>query len=251
MRPPKRPRSSEVPSRAAVRHAARVLPGIDERLREAYHTKSLGNLPDPLDELIYIQLSIRTPEYTYQDTYRELAAFVGGDWGRLLELDDQSIIALLRRGGMAEVKLSRLRGQLQQIIEAFGSATLDPLREMSDGTAELFLMELPGVGLKAARCVLMYSLGRDVFPVDSHCRRVLGRVGLLPASVDRKRADEYLQALVPAPIRHSLHVNLVHHGRAVCLPRRPRCQICPILHVCEYGKRCVAQQRSDGRVGDQ
>src|SRR5690606_32237692 len=119
---------------------------------------------------------------------------------------------------------------------AFGGVTLEPLKSLTDEDAETFLRSLPGVGPKAARCVLMYSLGRDVFPVDSHCRRVLARLGFVPKKVDRKAANDFLQALVPREIRYNLHVNLVHHGRAVCLPSLPNCGHCPLADLCPTGK---------------
>lgn len=223
------------PSAGLMRRAAEVLPEVDRRLRETYRTASLGNKADPLDELIYIQLSIRTREGAYSDIYTALCEQLGGDWEELLRRPDAEILRVLRSGGMAEVKLARLRAQIEQIRSAFGRVTLEPLRDMGDQEAEKFLTALPGVGPKAARCVLMYSLDRAVFPADSHCLRVLGRLGFAPPELDRKAAHDFLQNLVPPPIRHTLHVNLVHHGRLICIPMSPRCDRCPLLDVCPTG----------------
>ena len=98
---------------------------------------------------------------------------------------------------MARVKLNRLTGQIAAIRHEFGAATLEPLRRLSDEKAESFLRSLPGVGPKAARCVLLYSLGRNVFPVDSHCLRVLTRLGVAAPALDRKAAHDVVQAVVP------------------------------------------------------
>jgi endonuclease III len=92
------------------------------------------------------------------------------------------------------------------------------------------------VGPKVARCVLLYSLDRQVFPVDSHCRRVLGRLGFLPPRVDIKASHDFLQAIVPTEIRRSLHVNLIHHGRQICVPRTPDCGRCALLSLCPTGR---------------
>jgi endonuclease III len=213
-----------------------TLPLVDRLLRQVYQTADLGNKANPLDELVYIQLSIRTREGAYQSIYSALHDLTGGDWRLLLAAPDKEILTALHAGGMAAVKLHRLRKQIHAILEAFGDATLDPLRDLDDCSAERFLTSLEGVGKKAARCVLLYSLGRDVFPVDSHCRRVLARLGFLPAGVDRKAADDFLQELVPTEIRFTLHVNLVHHGRACCVPVRPRCRDCVLLPHCPTGQ---------------
>jgi endonuclease III len=234
------------PDSGLVALAAEILPAIDRRLRLTYHTAPLGNKLDPLDELIYIQLSIRTREGTYADIYKDLHHRVNGDWEELLRIPGAEVLAILRVGGMAEVKLARLRGQIERIREVFGRVTLDPLRAMSNVEAESFLRQLPGVGPKAARCVLMYSLDRQVFPVDSHCRRILARLGFLPQAIDRKAADDYLEPLVPPEIRYSLHVNLVHHGRTLCLPITPHCDRCPLLGLCPTGQTLAGQNRTSG-----
>ncbi|HEX2092246.1 MAG TPA: hypothetical protein VHG28_07575 [Longimicrobiaceae bacterium] len=185
--------------------------------------------------MIYIQLSIRTREGAYADIYTELHRAVAGHWEELLKCPDDQLLEVLRRGGMADVKLRRLRAQLHTIRAAFGEVTLEPLRELATEAAEEFLVSLPGVGPKAARCVLMYSLGRAVFPVDSHCLRVLDRLGFVPSGMDRKKAHDFLQELVPPEIRFTLHVNLVHHGRLLCTPTNPDCDRCPLLDLCPTG----------------
>lgn len=224
--------------------AAIVLTEVDRRLRATYLTASLGNKRDPLDELVYIQLSIRTRQDAYSDIYTTLERLVGGDWSGLLRIPADRVAGVLQAGGMAAVKLARLRAQIEEIRAAFGRVSLDPLRAMSTADAEAFLRSLPGVGPKTARCVLMYSLGRNVFPVDSHCRRVLARLGFLAPGIDRKAADDYLQELVLPAIRYSLHVNLVHHGRELCLPGRPRCEQCMLLDLCPTGGAVVRQAPS-------
>ena len=229
-----------MPGPTLRRRAARLLPWVDSKLRREYRTASLGNKRNPLDELIYIQLSVRTREGTYHSTYPSLRRLAGGRWDRLREIPVKAIVQSIRAGGMAGVKVARIRGMLDVIAKRFGRATLSPLGRMNDDDAESFLRSLPGVGPKVARCVMLYSLDREVFPVDSHCRRVLARLGLLPEDVDIKQAHDFLQALVPKPIRRSLHVNLVHHGRAVCAPVNPRCGECVLLARCPSGRLRLA-----------
>jgi len=205
---------------------------VDRRLRKSHGADALGNKRNPLDELIYIQLSVRTRESAYQATYPALRRLVGGSWARLLELSDRQLLDALQGGGMATTKISRLRGITKGIRERFGRVSLAPLKKMSDADAEKILRALPGVGPKVARCVLLYSLDRNVFPVDTHCRRVLTRLGVMRERVDIKASHDYLQPLVPVGIRRSLHMNLVHHGRSVCVPRRPKCASCVLLDLC-------------------
>lgn len=199
----------------------------------------LGNEENPLDELMFIQLTLRTRNAFSANLYRRLRTAVNGRWERLERMDLRTVRKLLRPGGMADVKARRLKVMVRTIRESFGVVTLDPLRSMDDGEAEAFLTSLHGVGPKAARCVLLYSLDRAVFPVDSNCRRIMRRLGLLPESISDKASHDYLQELVPRRIRHSLHVNMVHHGKSHCRAVNPGCDSCPLLGEC-----CPGQNRT-------
>lgn len=230
----------QMPDYRLRQQAAELLPWVDARLRGRYRTASLGNKSNPLDELIYIQLSVRTREGTYLSTYPSLRRLVRGRWDRLRDIPARKMVRAIRSGGMATLKVERIRGILDEIASRLGRVSLAPLALMTDAEAELFLRSLPGVGPKVARCVLMYSLGRDVFPVDSHCRRVLARLGLLPPNIDIKASHDFLQDLVPARIRRTLHINLVHHGRETCLPATPACHRCVLLAKCPTGRARLA-----------
>jgi endonuclease III len=225
--------------------AATVLQVVDTRLRSIYGdvrpgSAPLGNKRNPLDELIFIQLSVRTRESAYHTTYRALRALVERRWERLLILRDLDVLRELGTGGMASVKLARIRGQLQEIRREFGRYSLAPLRKRTTEQADAFLQSLPGVGPKVSRCVLLYSLDREVFPVDSNCFRILDRLGLIPGGTHPKAAHDPLQELTPPSIRRSLHVNLVRHGRDTCLPAEPRCARCVLLSICPTGLQRTA-----------
>ena len=218
------------------KHAHRVLKKVDSILRKAHGTTSLGNLPDPLDELIFIQMTVRTRNKFSSDLYQQLYKKVGGNWEKILTIPRRQLEGMLRPAGMAKIKASRFQQIISVIKKEFGNVSLMPLKSMSNEQAENFLLCLPGVGPKVARCVLLYSLDRKVFPVDTNCRRVMRRLGLLPSGIDDKKSHNFLQALVPPAIRYTLHVNLIHHGNSYCRPQNPLCGICPIIHLCPTGK---------------
>jgi len=98
------------------------------------------------------------------------------------------------------------------------------------------LLSLPGVGRKTARCILMYSLGREVFPVDTHCWRVAIRLGWIAPSCSNGRCYpkdmDALQEKIPPELRYTLHVNMVSLGREICTMRQPKCPDCPLTHLC-------------------
>lgn len=209
---------------------------IDRHLRK-YGEKRHGNLDDPLDELVFIILSGQTEEYSYLETYEAFKRDFP-TWENALEAPVASIVAAIKQGGLYNKKARYIKGALQKIKSDFGELSLDRLKAFSDEEAIRYLESLPGISTKSARCILMYSMGRKVFPVDTHVWRICRRLGLTPPipkpTVVQQRE---LEVLVPETIRYSLHVNMVSHGREVCLTYWPKCDGCVLADICpSFGK---------------
>lgn len=215
--------------------AVERLAHIDAVLEAAYGTPedTLGNKPDPLDEAIYIILSFQTDLTRFSSTWSRLrAAFPSFD--ALEHAAARDVARVLRGGGLHRQKTKTIRRLLADVRKIAGTYSLDLLRTMNDEQAETLLTRLPGLSWKAARCVLLYSLGRDVLPIDSNAFRILKRTGVLSrrAVYRRRTLHDTIQAAVPAHRRRALHVNLVVHGQRTCLPRVPRCSCCPLNANC-------------------
>lgn len=118
--------------------------------------------------MLFIICSTKTIEASYRNTYRSLKGTFPTHL-HIAEAPAECIARPMLSGGLSNQKARAIRDLLDVIVEKFGEPTLKSLRKMSDEEAEEFLLSLPGVGKKIARCVLMYSLGRQVFPVDTHC----------------------------------------------------------------------------------
>jgi DNA (cytosine-5)-methyltransferase 1 len=205
------------------------------RLAASYPDDDLGNPPDPLDDLIYIILSGQTSEALYQNTFRALkVAFPG--WRGLAKAKISTIARIIEGGGLARQKAEYIRGIMRRVEADWGRPTLYLLKGMADEEVQSYLTSLPGVGVKTARCVMMYALGREVFPADVNCLRVMDRLGWIEWG--GRRAELLAgaaQTLVPPHLRRSLHVDLVQHGRTACRPSAPLCDGCCLLDLCEHG----------------
>lgn len=208
---------------------------VCEILRRRYRDWDHHNRHNPLDELLFILCSTRTQEDGYRGTYsalrREFPTF-----GALAEAPARYIAKPLEPGGLQRQKSRAIRAICDRIVARFGRLSLSPLREMGDDECEAFLTSLPLVGRKVARCVMMYSLGRKVFPVDTHCWRIARRLGWVrPTQKDGHCAErdmDRLQDRIPPEMRFSLHVNFVSLGREFCTGQGPRCDGCPLGQVC-------------------
>ena len=204
-------------------------------LKTRYRDFNHYNLKNPLDELLFIICSTKTGEASYRSTFRSLKETFPTHY-QIAEAPAEYIARPIVSGGLSNQKANAIRDLLDIIVAKFGEPTLKPLRKMSDKDAEAFLLSLPGVGKKVARCVLMYSLDRQVFPVDTHCWRIARRLGWVrPTQKDKHCAPrdmDRLQSKIPPELRYSLHVNMISLGREICTPADPRCDECPISAWC-------------------
>ena len=98
-------------------------------------------------------------------------------------------------------------------------------------------MQFKGVGPKTAAIVLLFSLGKPAFPVDTHIYRVSGRIGLRPEKMSVEDAHQHLEGLFSQEAFGPVHLNLIRLGREICQARKANCPACPVIHLCDYGNK--------------
>ena len=214
-----------------------------ELLRRRYGSPSLNNKDDALDELVFIILSQMTTSPSYERVYSRLKAAMP-HWRSLTRTSIAELRSLIADAGLSGQRALRLKRIADRLVEDFGEVSLATVTRWENDAVQRYLTSLPGVGVKTAKCVMMYSLGRQVLPVDTHTARVASRLGLVsaggPEAVDRNLSD-----VIPPPLRFDFHVNAVAHGRAVCRAVRPRCDDCVLTRVCPVGR--IANRSTRGR----
>jgi endonuclease III len=217
---------------------ARIFCTRIERLREAerllsarYGTPRLGNKRDPISEIVFIILSARTRGSEHEAAYRRLRARFR-TWAEVRDAPLLEIRQMIQTAGLSRIKALQIRGALRQLTKDLGGLSAASLRQLDDSSLEAYLTSLPGVGMKTARCVLLYSFDREVFPVDCNSMRLFENLGIISSPLRFEYAQDPLQCLVPSELRYSLHVNAVAHGRQTCIPGAPNCRVCPIVHLC-------------------
>lgn len=233
----------------ARRPSKKQVLAILERLYAAYGSPDLGNKPDPLEEVVFIALSRQTHEKNYTRSWEALRrAFPS--WEALRVAEPEVVYEVIRKGGFARQKTAWIQGALEQIRQRFGKLSLERLRRLPDAEVERVLLELPGVNVKSARCVMMYALGRDVLPVDTHVQRISERLGLVPSGLGSAAAHEALERMVPPGWRYRYHVGCILHGRRVCVAKRPLCRTCSLRSLCPFGRKQLEGAPEDGSSGD-
>ncbi|MEA4883864.1 MAG: endonuclease III [Clostridia bacterium] len=204
---------------------------VNRGLEAMYGPKPLRPHGDPVGELVHTILTQNTSDVNSDRTYASLRdAF--SSWEDVADAPAAVIADLIRVGGLAEIKSARIVEVLRRIREEQGSISLDMLGGIDDKEAFGYLTSLPGVGPKTAACVLLFALGRPVFPVDTHVHRVSNRLGLVHTK-DLAETQAELARAMPADITYQLHMNMVTHGRRTCHARKPACDLCQVRPGCQ------------------
>ena len=211
--------------------SSRLVRRAERLLSERYGSPRLGNKREPISEIVFIILSARTRGAEHEAAYRRLRAEFP-TWADVHNAPLRQLRRIIGEAGLSRIKALQIRGVVRQLMRDFGCISGAPLRRLDDRSLESYLTSLPGVGLKTARCVMLYSLDRRVFPVDTHSMRLFQNLGIIRSPLRFEYAQDPLQNLVPLELRYSLHVNAVAHGREVCVPASPRCESCPIAGLC-------------------
>ncbi len=194
---------------------------------------------DPLDELVTTVLSQHTSDV---NTARAFASLKDRfpRWEDVLRSPTRAVADAIRPGGLADQKAPRIKAILAEVVRREGATSLDRLNDLGDDEVEDYLCSLPGVGPKTAACVLVFSLGRDAFPIDTHVHRVTRRLGWIAGNASAGAAHRILKEAVPAELRYELHMQLIAHGRTICKARMPRCSDCVLFGLCDAGPKLLA-----------
>jgi endonuclease-3 len=155
-------------------------------------------------------------------------------WEAVRDADLEAVKESIAISGLANHKGPAIQRALRYISEERGELSLEWLKEVPVEEAKAWLTAIKGVGPKTAAIVLLFSLGRPAFPVDTHVHRVTGRLGLIGPKVSREQAHTLLEELLPEDLYYAFHLNVIRHGREVCAARDPQCDACVLADVCDY-----------------
>ena len=116
------------------------------------------------------------------------------------------------------------------------SACMKMLRDSYDGKVpDDFdqLLKLPGVGRKSANLIMGDVFGKPAIVTDTHCIRLVNRIGLVDGIKEPKKVEMALWKIIPPEEGSSFCHRLVYHGREVCTARTaPFCDRCCLADVC-------------------
>jgi len=134
------------------------------------------------------------------------------------------VIELIHSTGFFRNKASNIIRAGQQMVADHGGEVPRTLAQ---------LIKLPGVGRKTANVVLGNAFGVPGITVDTHLGRVCRRLGLT-AQEDPVKVEREMMAIIPEAQWTTFSHRVIHHGRALCAARKPKCQVCPLAPECPF-----------------
>ncbi len=217
--------------------ADRTRPGDIRAVHRRLRASQGPFVPKPrlpiIDELVATVLSQHTSDINSERAFAQLKERFPS-WEQVADAPADEVADAIRPGGIANQKARRIQEILTVIEDREGSLDLSRLHRCGDAAVESYLRTLPGVGPKTAACVLVFSMGRPAFPIDTHVHRMALRLGWVPPNTTADRAYQLLAPQVPASIRYDLHVAMITHGRTVCRAQHPACDGCVLRDLCPY-----------------
>lgn len=199
-----------------------ILDKIENVLEGEAHLNELSKeKQDPFKILISTILSART-----RDSNTRLATerlFAKYSTPKLIaEADIEVLEDLVRVSGFYKVKAARIKEVSRMLLEELNGEVPNDFEE---------LINLPGVGAKTANCVLVYAFNIPTIPVDTHVHRIPNRLGWIKTTRP-SQTEEELKRIIPKVEWIRLNRLFVRFGQQICLPNRPKCNICPINKNC-------------------
>lgn len=206
---------------------------VGRRLEERYGKIEWPPHGEPLDVLIKTILSQNTNDANRDRAYAGLRERFP-TYEALAAAPEAELAEALKPGGLHHEKARRIKKILQELAVQKGGYSLDYLKPQSTAAALAELLKFEGVGKKTAGVVLLFSLGKAYFPVDTHIARIAQRLGWLK---EGEPSHDKLNPLIPDRLKYQLHLQLIRHGRETCQARRPRCGKCVLSDLCPQAFR--------------
>lgn len=200
---------------------------IIERLREAYPDATCTlEYDEAWKLLVEVRLAAQCTDarvnIVVQDLYAKYPTVAA-----LAEAKPEDVEAIVRPCGLGRSKAKDICACMKVLHEKYQDNVPDDFDA---------LLALPGVGRKSANLIMGDVFGKPAIVTDTHCIRLVNRMGLVDGEKDPKKVEMALWKIIPPEEGSDLCYRLVYHGRDVCSARtKPHCDVCCLQDIC---KKC-------------
>lgn len=146
------------------------------------------------------------------------------DVDALADADVAEIEEIVRPCGLGKSKARDISACMKILKEQYGGQIPKTFDE---------LLKLPGVGRKSANLIMGDVFGEPAIVTDTHCIRLVNRIGLVDGIKEPKKVEMELWKIIPPEEGSDFCHRLVYHGRDVCTARtKPHCEKCCLADIC-------------------
>jgi endonuclease-3 len=193
----------------------------------------LAQTKDYFRTLIATIISQNTNEKNTYRAFGELERRIGVECAKLSQTDVQKIAEAIKPAGLYAQKSQAIKSLALFLMENYG-CQIELLLKQGPEKVKEELGKIRGIGSKTID-VLLANYGYPVLPIDTHVKRTSIRIGLAsPGSYEKMQA--HLHKVFSPERRLEAHLYLIKLGRTFCLPRNPKCSVCPVSALCCYNK---------------
>lgn len=203
-------------------------------LHEYYGDTKCGlDFRSPFELLIATILSAQCTDVRVNIITKDL--FAAADTPiEMASLGVEKVGEIIKSCGLYKNKSKNIVRTSEMLCDEYGEVVPDTMEE---------LIRLPGVGRKTANVVLSNAFGVPAIAVDTHVQRVSNRIGLVKTT-DVVKTEEGLMKALPKDKWSDAHHWLIWHGRKICSARNPKCDMCPLSHLCDYYTDITKRKKS-------
>ena len=146
----------------------------------------------------------------------------------LAQADPDAIEAIVKPCGLGHSKARDISACMKILWDQYGGKVPDDFDA---------LLKLPGVGRKSANLIMGDVFGKPAIVTDTHCIRLVNRMGLVDGVKEPKKVEMELWKLIPPDEGSDFCHRLVFHGRDVCTARtKPHCERCCLSDICKKAR---------------
>ena len=175
----------------------------------------------PYTILMATLLSLRTKDENTARVCKKLFVIADNPYA-MLQVPLHELEEVVKPTGMYRKKAEVLREVSQTLIDRFDAEVPSTKKE---------LLSIKGIGEKTANIVLNNAFNIPTIAVDTHVHRIPNLLGFIKTK-NEKETLYVLEVKVPKVYWNRLNFTIVSFGQTICLPRNPKCDICPISSYC-------------------
>ena len=196
------------------------------------------NHKSPFQLLVAVELSAQCTDIRVNIITRELFERYP-DIESLADAPLEDVENIIRSGGLFRNKAKNIIAAAQSLKDDFNSKVPQTMKELT---------QLAGIGRKSANVILGVAFDIPGFPVDTHVKRILKRLGITKSD-DPVKIESEVNKLISDKYWTNLSHMIILHGRDICAARKPDCTDCLLKNLCKfYKKQSIINEKNKEKI---